>query len=114
MKARLPEGYSSSPGNVNKLMKQAQQAQADMAALQEDLDTREYTAGVQGGIVSATVNGKHRVLSVTIDPELLADGDAEMVGDLAAAAVNEAIDKAMKEAEVEMEQISGALNIPGF
>ena len=106
MKARLPQGYSSKgPGNMQSMIKQAQKMQADMEALQAELDEREYTSAAGGGAVSATVNGKHQV----VDPE-----DVEMLADLVIAAVNEAIRQAAETSEAEMGKVTGGLNMPGL
>ena len=69
MKVRIPN--SGGPGNMNQMLKQAQKMQADMAALQEDLEQREYTAASGGGLVEVTVDGKHLVKSIKINPEAI-------------------------------------------
>ena len=116
MKARLPQGVGGGPGNLQSMMKQAQKMQEDMAALQADLETREYEATVGGGAVTARVDGKHTVLSLTIKPEVIDPDDAEMLADLITAAVNEAIRKAAAESEAEMGKITGGmgLGMPGL
>lgn len=59
MKARLPEGMGRGPGNMQSMLRQAQKMQEDMAKLQEELDTREYTARSGGqGAVTAVVDGQ--------------------------------------------------------
>ncbi|MBQ0083169.1 MAG: YbaB/EbfC family nucleoid-associated protein, partial [Clostridiales bacterium] len=66
MKCRIP---NSGGGNMNAMLKQAQKMQEDMAVLQEDLENREYTASSGGGAVSVTVDGKHLIKSIKINPE---------------------------------------------
>ena len=114
MKARLPQGYGGGPGNLNSMMKQAQKMQQDMAALQEDLDQREYTAKSGGGMVEVTVTGKHAVTSIKSRPEVVDPDDVEMLEDLVAAAVNEAVREATETAAIEMEKITGGVNLPGI
>ena len=111
MKARLPEGYNMSRGDM---MKQVQKMQDDMAALQQELAEREYKGTAGGGMVEATVKGDHTVLRVDIKPEVIDPEDAEMLGDLVAAAVNAAIKAAADETEAEMGKLTGGLNLPGL
>lgn len=112
MKVRIPN--SGGPGNMNAMLKQAQKMQEDMAALQADLEQREYTATSGGGAVTVTVNGKHRIVKLTIDPDIVDPDDAEMLEDLVTVAVNSAVEEAEKTAEAEMGAITGGLNIPGM
>ena len=114
MKARLPQGVGGGPGNLQSMMKQAQKMQEDMANLQADLESREYEATVGGGAVTARVDGKHTVLSLTIKPEVIDPDDAEMLADLITAAVNEAIRKAVAESEAEMGKKTGGMSMPGM
>ena len=114
MKARLPQGVGGGPGNLQSMMRQAQKMQEDMANLQADLESREYEATVGGGAVTARVDGKHTVLSLSIKPEVIDPEDAEMLADLLTAAVNEAIRKANDTMEREMGKFTGGLNIPGL
>lgn len=99
---------------MQSMLKQAQKMQDDMAALQDDLEQREYTASAGGSMVEATVNGKHEVKSVKINPDVVDPDDVEMLEDLVAAAVNEAIRAAAAESETEMSKITGGMNIPGM
>lgn len=112
MKVRIPN--SGGPGNMNQMLKQAQKMQADMAALQEDLENREYSATSGGGMVEVTVDGKHLIKSIKISPEAVDPDDAEMLEDLITVAVNEAITNAIKTSEEEMGAITGGLNMPGL
>lgn len=112
MKVRIPN--SGGPGNMNQMIKQAQKMQDDMAALQLDLETREYTATSGGGAVNVTVDGKHLIKSIKINPDIIDPDDAEMIEDLITVAVNEAVGNAIKTAEEEMGAITGGLNIPGM
>lgn len=114
MKARLPEGLGRGPGNMQSMLRQAQKMQEDMARLQEDLDAREYTARSGGGAVTAVVDGKHRLKSLEIQPEVVDPEDTEMLADLVMAAVNEAIRQAVETSESEMSKVTGGMNLPGM
>lgn len=112
MKVRIPN--SGGPGNMNQMIRQAQKMQEDMANLQADLEAREFTATSGGGAVSVTVDGKHLIKSIKINPDIIDPDDAEMIEDLIIVAVNEAINNAIKTSEEEMGAITGGLNIPGM
>ena len=96
------------------IMKQAQMMQQKMAKLQEEASqqTAEATAG--GGAVTAVVNGKNQILSLTINKEAVDPEDVEMLQDLIVAAVNEALAKVHAEMAEQMGKITGGLNIPGL
>lgn len=111
MKVRIP---NSGGGNMNQMLKQAQKMQEDMAVLQEDLENREYQATSGGGMVSVTVDGKHYLKSIKINPDAVDTEDIEMLEDFITIAFNEAVGNAIKTAEEEMGAITGGLNIPGF
>ena len=111
MKVRLP---NNGGGNMNQMLKQAQKMQEDMQTLQADLEQREYTATSGGGLVEVTVDGKHLIKSIKINPDAVDPDDSEMLEDLVTVAVNEAIGNAIKNSEEEMSAITGGLNIPGM
>lgn len=100
--------------NMQKMMKQVQKMQAEMARVQESLKdlTVEATAG--GGVVTVEANGQQEIRSVKIDPEAVDPEDVEMLEDLVLAAVNEALRKAQELASEEMAKVTGGLNIPGM
>ena len=112
MKVRIPN--SGGAGNMNQMLKQAQKMQADMAALQEDLEQREFSATSGGGMVEVTVDGKHLIKNIKINPDAVDTDDIEMLEDLIIVAVNEAIANATKTSEEEMGAITGGLNMPGL
>ena len=114
MKARLPQGMGKGPGNMQSMIKQAQKMQENMAALQEQLDAREYAATAGGGAVTAVVDGKHMVKSIALKPEVVDPEDVEMLSDLIMAALNEAIRQAVETSEAEMSKVTGGLNMPGL
>ena len=112
MKVRIPN--SGGTGNMNQMLKQAQKMQEDMTNLQADLEQREYSATSGGGMVEVTVDGKHLIKSIKINPDAIDPDDSEMLEDLVTVAVNEAITNAIKTAEEEMGAITGGLNMPGL
>ena len=114
MKARLPKGVGGGPGNMQSMIKQAQQMQEEMGKLQEELDVREYTVTAGGGAVTAVVDGKHIVKKLEIKPEVVDPEDVDLLADLVMAAVNEAIRQAVDTSEAEMSKITGGINMPGL
>lgn len=112
MKARLPQGYGG--GGQKNMMRQIQKMQEDMAKLQEELEQKEYSATSGGGAVKATVSGKHQLLNLEIDPEVVDPDDIDMLSDLIIAAVNEAFRNAEQNSAEEMSKVTGGLNIPGL
>ena len=114
MKARLPQGRGGGPGNMQSMIKQAQKMQEDMAALQEDLDAREYDIKAGGGAVSVKINGKLEVSNIEIDPDVVDPDDVETLQDILTAAVNEAIRTVQDTNEKEMSKVTGSLNMGGL
>jgi DNA-binding YbaB/EbfC family protein len=98
--------------NLGQLMKQAQQMQAKMAEMQEKLAAMEITGQSGGGLVQVTVNGKHEMRRVKIDPSLLESKDGEMLEDLIVAAANDARQRVESEMQREMQSMTGGLNLP--
>ena len=96
------------------IMKQAQMMQQKMARLQEEAAQKTAEATVGGGAVTAVVNGKNQLLSLTIKKEAVDPEDVEMLQDLVVSAVNEALKKVQTELSAEMSKITGGLNIPGI
>ena len=97
--------------NMN-MLKQAQKMQQDMMRMQQELQEKEYQAAAGGGVVSAVVNGKHELKSLTIDPEAVDPEDVEMLPDMIVAAVNEAMRTADNDAASTMQSITGGLGLP--
>ncbi len=96
------------------IMKQAQMMQQKMAKLQEEAAEKTATATAGGGVVTAMVNGKNQVLSLTIKKEAVDPEDVEMLQDLVVAAINEALAKVHADMAEQMGKITGGLNIPGL
>lgn len=116
MKARLPREYTGGGGgqNLQQLARQAQKMQEEMEAVSEELEAKEYTATSGGDAVKAVVTGKLEIKELTIKPEVIDPEDAEMLGDLVTAAVNEALRAAIDEKDTRMEELSGGISIPGM
>lgn len=96
------------------MMKQAQMMQQKMAKLQEEAAQKTAEATVGGGVVTAVVNGRNQLVSLTIKKEAVDPEDVEMLQDLVVSAVNEALKKVQDELASEMGKITGGLNIPGL
>lgn len=88
--------------------------QEDMANLQEELDSREYTVSVGGGVISVTISGTKEIKSIDIKPEIVDPDDIETLSDTLVAAVNEAIKKVEQTNSAEMQKITGDLSVPGL
>ena len=114
MKVRLPQGVGGGPSNMQSMLKQAQKMQENMAALQAELEEREYETSAGGGVVKVKINGKKEILSVKIDPEVIDPDDAETLEDLVCAAVNEAIKTVESVSSEEMSKITGQMSLPGM
>ena len=109
-------GYRGGMGggmNMN-MIKQAQKMQQDMLKMQEEMESKEYDATAGGGMVKAVVNGKHELLSLTINPEAVDPEDVEMLQDMVVAAVNGAMRKGEAEAAQNMSKLTGGLNLGGL
>ena len=113
MRANIPKGMGGGQ-NMNAMLRQAQKMQEDMAALQEDLDSREYDISAGGGMVNLKINGKREILAIDIKPEIVDPDDIETLSDILVAAVNEAIKRVEETNSAEMAKITGNLNMPGM
>ena len=100
--------------NIQKLMKQAQQMQAGLAAKQEELALETVQASVGGGKVTVTANCAGDVLAIKIDPSVIDPADAEFLEDLVLKGVQEAITMGKEKSAEEMKKLTGGLNIPGM
>ena len=100
--------------NMQQLARQAQKLQQQMTQMQEQLDAREFEVTSGGGMVTARVNGKRELLSLTIKPEAVDPDDVEMLEDMVLAAVNEALRTAAETVEREMGKLTGGMGMPGL
>lgn len=97
---------------LNQLMKQAQEMQSNMQKAQEELANMEVTGQAGGGMVSVVMTGRHDVKRVSIDDSLMQD-DKEMLEDLLAAAVNDAVRQVEKKSQDKMSGMTAGMNLPG-
>jgi DNA-binding YbaB/EbfC family protein len=102
--------------NIAKMMKQAQQMQAKMQQIQEDLAQRRYEASAGGGAIQAVANGAGDLVSLTISPAVIRDAadDPSLLADLILTAIHEAASKAKTEAAAEMNKVTSGLGFPGL
>ncbi len=98
-------------GGLGNLMKQAQEMQANMQKAQEELAKLEVTGESGGGMVSVVMTCKHEVRRITIDDSLLGD-DKDMLEDLVAAAVNDAVHKVESTTQERLAGVAGGINLP--
>jgi len=94
------------------MLKQVQKMQEEMLRAQEELEGKEYTSAAGGGAVSATVNGRHEVLSLTLSTDVVDPDDIDMLADLVIAAVNGAMREADETAQKQMERFTGGMKLP--
>ena len=109
-------GFRGMPGGMNQaaMIKQAQKMQQEMLRMQEEMENKTFTASAGGGVVTATVNGKHELQALEIDPDAVDPDDVEMLQDMVIAAVNEAMRAADADSANSMSRLTGGLNLPGL
>ena len=109
-------GFRGMPGGMNQasMLKQAQKMQQEMLRMQAEQEAKTFNAKAGGGMVSATGNGKHELVSMEINPEAVDPDDVEMLQDMVIAAVNEAMRAADNEAANNMSRLTGGLNLGGL
>ena len=100
--------------DMKQMVKQAQQFQQRLTEKQGELAGKQVSATVGGGMVSATVNGRHELVNLTIDKEVVDQADPQMLQDLVVSAVNEAMRKAQAMIDAEMAKLTGGIKIPGM
>ena len=96
------------------MAKMAQQLQADMAKAQEEIAAMVLEGKAGGGAVTATVNGKGEVVSITLDKDVVDPEDVEMLQDLITAAVNDGVHRVQEAAGERMARVTGGMRIPGL
>ena len=104
------------PGGMNQaaMMKQAQKMQQELLRMQQEQESKTFTAKAGGGMVAATVNGKHELVNLEINPEAVDPDDVDMLQDIIIAAVNEAMRTADNEAANNMSRLTGGMNLGGL
>ena len=97
-------------GQLAGLMQQAQKMQQEMQKAQEELGRLEVTGEAGGGMVKVTMNGKHAVSRIEIDPMLL--DDREMLEDIITAAVNDAVNRVAETTQERMSEMTSGIPLP--
>lgn len=100
--------------NINNIMKQAQKMQAGMARVQEELKEERVESSAGGGMVKVVMSGDMQVVSVAVDPAAVDPEDIELLQDMIAAAVNEAVRMSQELASQKMAAVTGGMSIPGM
>ena len=98
--------------NLGQMMQQAQEMQAKMAEMQEQLSATEVTGSAGGGMVRVTMTGKNEARKLKIDAALINPAEAEVLEDLIVAAINDARVKAEAAAAEKMSELPGGLHLP--
>ncbi|MCQ2433815.1 MAG: YbaB/EbfC family nucleoid-associated protein [Oscillospiraceae bacterium] len=114
MKARVPKQFQGGGQNMDSMIHQAKKMQDQITALQEDIEQRTFEAAAGGGAVKVVLTGKKTIEAITLDPEMVKEGDVEMMQDLIISAVNEAINTVEETTEKEMSKITGGVALPGL
>ena len=107
-------GFPGGGGNMGAMMKQAQKMQAELARAQEEIKDMTFEATAGGGMVKVVANGDMTVDRIVIDPEAVDPEDVEMLQDMVAAAVNEALRGVSEISSQRLNAATGGLNIPGL
>ena len=107
-------GFPGGGGNMGAMMKQAQKMQAELARAQEEIKDMTFEATAGGGMVKVVANGDMTVDSIVIDPEAVDPEDVEMLQEMVAAAVNEALRGVSEISSQRLNAATGGLNIPGL
>jgi len=113
-------GFRGMPGgmgggmNQAAMIKQAQKMQQEMLRMQEELENKTYTATAGGGMVTATVSGKHELVNLEIKPDAVDPDDVEMLQDMVIAAVNEAMRAADADSASNTQRLMGGMNLGGL
>ena len=110
-------GFRGMPGggmNQAAMMKQAQKMQQEMLRMQEEMESKTYSATTGGGMVTATVNGKHELQDLKIIPAAVDPEEVELRLDMVIAAVNEAMRAADADSAQNMSRLTGGLNLGGL
>ncbi len=98
--------------NIQKMMKQAQEMQSKLGALQSDMETREFEGNSGAGAVKLTLTGKGQMVKIALEPSLLSPGEKDMLEDLIMAAHHDAKDKADAAMADAMGSLTGGMKLP--
>lgn len=100
--------------NLSGMLKQAQEMGSKIKELNEQARQQRTEASAGGGMVTVEINGAQEILGVRIDPSLIEQKDRELIEDLVAAAVNQAIAKSKEMHAEAMKSLAGGMNLPGL
>ena len=104
------------PGNMGggNMMAKLAKMQEEMVKTQEALAGERIAVTAGGGAVTVVISGAQHIQSITLSAEMIASGDAEIIGDTLVAAINEAIEKSQALAAERLQAVSGGLGLPGM
>lgn len=100
--------------NFAKMMKQAQQMQSQAQKIQEEVGAQVFEGSVGGGVVKVSATGDGKLTGVVISPDLLKDGDVEMLQDLVLGAANSALDQGREAMAQKMRSLTAGMGLPGL
>jgi len=100
--------------NFKEILKQAKKMQSEMVKIQEELEEKTVEASSGGGMVTVVANGRKNIVSIKIEPEIVASNDIEMLQDLIVSAVNAALSKVDELTMSEVSKVTGGLNLQGL
>ena len=100
--------------SMQNLIRQANQMQAKMKKLQDELAEKEYVSTSGGGAIEVTIRGENHVSALKISPEIFQEADVEMLQEMLTSALNDALTTAKKDQEAEMSKVTGQMNVPGL
>ncbi|ADU66666.1 YbaB/EbfC family nucleoid-associated protein [Desulfurispirillum indicum] len=100
--------------NMQAMMKQAQAMQEKIMKLQEEVEQQTVEVSVGGDVVRVVANGKGKIISMEISPDIIDPSDPEMLQDIIISAVNEAQEKAAAHTQEQMSKVTGGMKLPGF
>lgn len=114
MRARVPKNADNHAQNMNSMIRQAQKMQDQITELQDDIEARDFSVTVGGGVVDLVMTGKKTIKSLTIKPEVVDPEDIDTLQDLIISAVNEAVTQIEQTTEDEVSKITGGVSLPGL
>lgn len=101
-------------GGLNQILSQAQKLQTKLNKLEDEMRGKIIEASAGGGKVTAVVNGNRELLALTIDPNVIKEGNPELVENLIVSAINLALGNAREMVNQEMSKVTGGFSIPGL